>query len=195
MPDNFLTSVNGLLLLSSVTIIYITNLDKIQGEFLKNIKDNYRDNLQTRISIFLHSNKAPELNSIINEFQESAGVYIIEDTCFHKKVGYKFINFFPKKISSIIKPVTHFDALMGFLGIIILICALSHLGICSSPLFNNNTVYNITHNYALIVISIPLIAVILLVSTYTISAHFQRCNFDAFRNSSEKISLLLDGYD
>jgi len=193
MTQTFLTSINGLLLLSSVTIVYIVNVDKNQIDYLKEIKDYYRNNLQAKISDIVQSNASHSLKDDLKKFQETADINIIEDPCFHKKVGYNIVIYIPKIFSKYIKVVTHFDVLMGLLGVVILICALSHLFLCTIPLLKES-IYTFIRDYALIIAAVPLFFIILLVMTFTIGAHLQRCKFDEFRGDCKKRLLLIEFY-
>lgn len=74
MTQTFLTSINGLLLLSSVTIVYIVNVDKNQIDYLKEIKDYYRNNLQAKISDIVQSNASHSLKDDLKKFQETADI-------------------------------------------------------------------------------------------------------------------------
>lgn len=175
-----LTSINGLLLLSSVTMLYIINVDKSQADYLNSIKDYYKNNLDIKINEIISSNRlgvTGELKESLKKLQ----VQSEETPFFHKKLDNLIIRkLLIFRISKHQHYITHFDVLIALIGLVILICALTYFLFCIN--YPDISLFK----YKLYAVAALLLFIIPMVFTFSIGAYCQRCRFNEFRIDSEK---------
>lgn len=178
--------VDGLLLIASVLMVYIGSVDKNQVEYVNEIKQYYRDYYQTNIRQVIEKfsdQDVAELSPIF-ELDNKAGYILIEEPIFRKLVVPKVMNFFASFTHSR-QHTTHFDAVMGLLGLIIVSCGFLYVSTCFCVDLSSY------FKYVLDMIGTFLLVVIVAIVYYSYKAHAQRSRFKAFKDECDEMGMVI----
>lgn len=196
--DTITSIINGVLILTSVAILYITHSDEHHQKFIRKVKNDYKKDLQSQIKKIITDintreadNDLVKLKTELHLFQVYADNIINEEPCFHKRFLERIFRLFQNLFHSNRTPhyATHYHFLLLLLGAIISLSAFTQ--ILNLLHFLCKGTFEIISMIIAILISITF----LLVITYPIRAHFQRSRFNAFKEEFvKKLSILKASY-
>lgn len=180
--------IDSAVVVASVLMIYITYVDTHQRVYIDKIKNRYRKNLLTLIRRQIESydfSLGEEGIRAVVEFDDKAGLLVLEEPVFHKRFAPKYMFLF-SRISRYPLTVTHYDVLMGLLGLIVLLSLVFYgynfLGMGGCDI-------EACESIIMACIGALLIFITVFLMYYLIQSHIQRCKFGAFKEECESMEL------
>ena len=173
--NNCAVYINGVLILSSVSILYIVNADESHKKIIEDIKDYYDENIASLMKSLMPKIKGdPKLYEYLIELQEQADDIINEPIPLHAQYPGHFI--------------THYQALMILLGLAIGCCSLFYLSLFFSLYSQGFT------DFLFYSIAVFWVFIIGLIVRYVYKSHKQRYRFVKFEKICKKKESLVKKY-